>query len=194
MTSRAGTFQIHKASAAYNESVMNPGYTVVILMAIVLGMAACNSSSNAPTASGQASPAGSAIDYDACALVTKADAEAVLGEPVELGKGATTTPMGAKACGYVATALTSRGMVTIYVGNLTLAGNDLWDPQKKLWQGQAKEIQPVAGLGKDAYLAPNGLHILMPKATLHIEVMGLKGDAATINAEKTLAQKAVSRM
>jgi|SRR5579859_206552 len=174
--------------------MVNPGYKVIILMAIVLELAACNSSGNAPTGSGQASSAVSALDYDACALVTKADAEAALGEPVELGKGATTTPMGAKACGYVATALNSRGMVTIYVGNLTLAGNDLWEPQKKLWQGQGKGIQPVAGMGKDAYLAPNGLHILMPKATVHIEVMGLKDDAATINAEKTLAQKAVSRM
>ena len=173
---------------------MNPGYKIVILMAIVLAMAACNSSNNAPIVSGQASSAGSVLDYDACAVVTKADAEAALGEPMELGKGATTTPMGAKACGYVATALTSRGMVTIYVGNLTLAGNDLWGPEKKLWQGQGKGIQPMDSLGKEAYLAPNGMHILVPKATLHIEVMGLKDEAAAINAEKTLAQKAVSRM
>ena len=162
----------------------------------MLALAACNSSKNSGDSFQweQVSVKEGPLDYDACALVTKADAEAALGEPVELGKGATTTPMGAKACGYVATALTSRGMVTVYVGNLTLAGNDVWEPQKKLWQGQGKGIQPVAGLGREAYLAPNGLHILMPKATLHIEVMGLKSDDATINAEKALAQKAVSRM
>ncbi|HZR28322.1 MAG TPA: hypothetical protein VFA71_06040 [Terriglobales bacterium] len=177
---------------------MQTAYKVLILTAIMLALAACNSSKGSGDSNQfkteQASAKEGPLDYDACALVTKADAEAALGEPVELGKGATTTPMGAKACGYVATALSSRGMVTIYVGNLTLAGNDLWEPQKKLWQGQGKGIQPVDGLGKEAYLAPNGLHILMPKATLHIEVMGLKDEAATINAEKTLAQKAVSRM
>ncbi|HTC95836.1 MAG TPA: hypothetical protein VK699_20515 [Terriglobales bacterium] len=166
--------------------------TFISMAAIMLALAACNSSKN--SGGSYQFKTEQVSDYDDCAPVTKADVEAALGEPMDLGKGATTTPMGARACGYVATALASRSMATIYVGNLTLAGNDLWEPQKKLWQGQGKGIQPVDGLGKEAYLAPNGMHILMPKATLHIEVMRLKSDDATINAEKTLAQKAVSRM
>jgi hypothetical protein len=174
-----------------------PYKTAIFMLAVLLGLVACNSSKNSGSAlqwdaeEPKEGPAG----YDACALVTKADAEAVLGEPADRGKGDTTTALGAKTCGYVATAATSPGMVYIYVGPLSMgAEGNMWEAQKKAWLDKGIQLTTLAGLGKDAYLAPNGLHVLTPKATVHITVSGLKGSTANADAEKIIAQKAVSRM
>lgn len=168
----------------------------VFAMVVLLGLIACNSGSTGNEyqfKTEQSSATDDLAGYDACVLVTKTDAEAVLGEPVDLGKGSGTTPLGAKACGYVASAPTSPAMVNIYVGPLSMgAESNMWEAQKKLWSDRG--IQTVSGLGQDAFLASDGLHVLTPKATLDVSVRGLKGESAITNAEKILAQKAVSRM
>jgi hypothetical protein len=172
----------------------------ILMLMILLGLAACNSSKNSDSEyqfkTEQLNVKQGPADYDACALVTKADAEAVLDEPVDRGKGDTTTPLGAKACAYVATAPTSMAVVYIYLGPLSMgAESNMWEAQKKLWQDKGTNLTTVAGLGKDAYVDPNGhLHVLTPKAIMDLSVRGLKGATANTDAEKVLAQKALGRM
>ena len=174
--------------------------TAILMLMILLGLAACNSSKNSDSEyqfkTEQLNVKQGPADYDACALVTKADAEAVLGEPLDRGKGDTTTPLGAKACAYVATAPTSMAMVYIYLGPLSMgAESNMWEAQKKLWQDRGANLTTVTGLGKDAYVDPNGhLHVLTPKVIMDLSVSGLKGATANSDAEKVLAQKALSRM
>ncbi|HTD24381.1 MAG TPA: hypothetical protein VK738_17115 [Terriglobales bacterium] len=176
--------------------------TAILMLMILLGLAACNFSKNSDSGyeyqfkTEQLNDKQGPADYDACALVTKVDAEAVLGEPLDRGKGDTTTPLGAKACAYVATASTSMAMVYIYLGPLSMgAESNMWEAQKKLWQDKGTNLTTVTGLGKDAYVDPNGhLHVLTPKVIMDLSVSGLKGATANTDAEKVLAQKAVSRM
>src|SRR5260370_14309878 len=95
--------------------------TAILTLMILLGLAACNSSKNSDSSyeyqfkTEQLNVKQGPADYDACALVTKADAEAVLGEPLWRGKGGTTTPPGSKACAAVGTAPTPMSMVYIYI-------------------------------------------------------------------------------
>src|SRR5260370_20032403 len=112
--------------------------TAILTLMILLGLAACNSSKNSDSSyeyqfkTEQLNVKQGPADYDACALVTKADAEAVLGEPLDRGKGDTTTPPGAKACAYGATTPTSMALVLIYLGLLSMgAGSNKWEAQKK---------------------------------------------------------------
>ena len=168
--------------------------TAMMALLMVLGLGACNSSNQATTASEPVTPGDSAADYDACALVTKAEAEAILGEPVDPAKGESTPVLGNKACGYVATSQSSMKMVNIYLGRLSMGAQpDMWNGTKKMWQD--KKLQPVAGLGKDAFIGPDGaLHVLTSKCTLVISVNGFKGETEKADAEKAFAQKALSRM
>ena len=165
----------------------------IMALLMVLGLAACNSSNQATAASEPATPGDSVADYDACALVTKADAEAILGEPVDPAKGETTPVLGNKACGYVAASQSSMKMVNIYLGRLSMGAQpDMWNATKKMWQDK---LQPVAGLGKDAFIGPDGgLQVLTSKCILVISVNGFKGKTEKADAEKAFAQKALSRM
>jgi len=179
---------------------MNTGYKVIILMAIVLGLMACNSSKNTGDQyqfkTEQSSANEGSAGYDPCALVTKADAEAILGEPLDPAKNETSPVLGNKSCSYVATSQSSMKMANIYLGPLSLGSEpDMWNGTKKMWRNTGKEIQPVAGLGKDAFLEPSGiLQVLTSKCILVISVNGFKGETEKADAEKAFAQKALSRM
>ena len=168
--------------------------TAMMALLMVLGLGACNSSNQATTASEPVISSDSVADYDACALVTKTEAEAILGEPVDPAKGEATPVLGNKACGYVATSQSSMKMVNIYLGRLSMGAQpDMWNGTKKMWQD--KKLQPVAGLGKDAFIGPDGaLHVLTSKCILVISVNGFKGETEKADAEKAFAQKALSRM
>lgn len=172
----------------------------ISLMAILLGLAACNSSkSTGDQYEFRTEPSGlteGSISYDPCVMVTKADAEAILGETVDPAKNEKTPVLGNKACAYVASSQSSMKMVHIFLHPLSLgAEHDMWNGTKEMWRKTGKEVQPVAGLGKDAFVDPSGtLQVLTPKCILVVSVNGFKADAEKADAEKAFAQKALSRM
>src|SRR5260370_2692641 len=127
--------------------------TAMMALLMVLGLGACSSSKQATTASEPVSSSDFVADYDACALVTKAEAEAILGEPVDPAKGESTPVLGNKACGYVAKSQSSMKMVNIYLGRLSMGAQpDMCIGTKKMWKD--KKLQPVAGFGKNAFYRP----------------------------------------
>src|SRR5260370_2803248 len=90
--------------------------TAILMLMILLGLAACNSSKNSDSEyqfkTEQLNVKQGPADYDPCALVTKADAEAVVGEALGRRKGETTPPPGAKACAHQTTAPTSIALLS----------------------------------------------------------------------------------
>jgi hypothetical protein len=167
----------------------------VLITIIAAALVACNAGNKIETLSGPVAIEQS-IDYDPCALVTKAEAEAILGEAVDAPKNGTTPALGHKTCDYVATAPTPMKMVTVFLHPLSMgAQNDMWNGTKEMWRKAGEQIQPVTGLGQDAFVDPNGtLQVLTPKCILVITVKGLKGETQKTDAEKAFAQKALSRM
>jgi hypothetical protein len=176
-------------------TMRSPGRKLAGLVLLVSGLAACNSGSKIETMSGPVAVEQS-IDYDPCLLVTKADAESILGEAVDPAKNTTTPVLGNKTCGYVATAPTSVKMVNIFLHPLSMgAQQDMWTGAKEMWRNAGKQIRPVAGLGKDAFLEPSGtLEVLTSKCILVVSVKGFKEETQGVDAEKAFAQKALSRM
>jgi hypothetical protein len=166
-----------------------------VLLMVAAALVACNSGSKVETMSGPVAIMES-IDYDPCVLVTRADAQAILGEAVDTSKNTTTPVLGNKTCGYAATSPTSMKMVNVFLHPLSMgAESDMWNGTKEMWRKAGQQVQPVAGLGKDAFLEPNGmLQVLTPKCILVVSVKGFREETQKTDAEKAFAQKALSRM
>ena len=184
----------------------------VALLAL-LTFTACNSNpaSDAGTASANASPAASnaapsaSKELDACKLVTKAEAEQVMGEKLKDPDSGPASMQGGTICRYESPDSLSAKNVTIRVES----PNFNWDKFKEDKRVEGEKMQPkrgrirqVPGLGKDAYFARHVLHVLTDHGILTVIVFKDPADAAagedaetkTEAAEKALAEKAVPRM
>lgn len=147
-------------------------------------IAACSGSSAAPTDSGQAaptgagqvsanggaatgsSPSGNATDRDACNLVTREDAAAALGQPVN--EAEVTYANGARSdCNY--TSVGNYGATVLYV-------QADYGPRVRATYDLAKQVfsspQPVAGTGEAAFAIVLGA----PSVQVHF----VKGDAYVV--------------
>lgn len=146
-----------------------------------------------------------ANDIDACKLVTKAEAEAVMGEKLNNPESGPASTAGGTICRYGSPDSLSAKNVTIRVES----PNFNWAKYKEDRRVEGEKMQPkrgrirqVPGLGKDAYFARHVLHVLTDHGILTVIVFKNPADAAageetetkTEAAEKTLAEKAVARM
>jgi Protein of unknown function (DUF3558) len=177
---------------------------------VLLALAGCNQ--NNKTSSAPSPPSGAAkaaasgsTELDACTLVTKAEAEAAMGEHLKDGESGPASMRGGEICMYESPDTLSARHITVRVE----APNFDWNKYKEERQIEGEKmrpkrgyIRPVPGLGKDAYFARHTLHVLTDKGTLTVIVFKDAADAAAgeevetkaESAEKTLAQKALSRM
>jgi hypothetical protein len=144
-------------------------------------------------------------EIDACKLVTKAEAEAVMGEKLKDADSGPASTAGGTICRYGSPDSLSAKNVTIRVES----PNFNWEKFKEDKRIEGEKMQPkrgrirqVPGLGKDAYFARHVLHVLTDHGILTVIVFKDAADAAageetetkTEAAEKTLAEKAVTRM
>ena len=158
----------------------------------------------APANSGASKPSSSAEDL-ACKLVTKAEAEAVMGEKLKDAASGPASMQGGSICMYESPDSMSGRHVSVRVE----APNFDWTKFKEDKRVEGEKMQPkkgrirqVPGLGKDAYFARHTLFVLTDKGAFRINIFKDPGDAAAGEetetkaeaAEKTLAEKAVTRI
>ena len=149
-------------------------------------------------------PASSSDDL-ACKLVTKAEAEAVMGEKLKDPDSGPASMQGGSICTYESPDSMSARHVSVRVE----APNFNWDKFKEDKRVEGEKMQPkkgrirqAPGLGKDAYFARHTLFVLTDKGAFRINVFKDPADAVAGEetetkaeaAEKTLAEKAVARM
>ncbi len=181
----------------------------LLLSASLLCLAACNkNSSSAGSSSGTSFSTSTAALKDssvgnACALVTKADAEAVYGEPVA---PIHVQIMGGDRCQYAPASnpVNSPKQLSVDLDPVLRPGSstsesESWQNTKTIDKGMNDKL-PSAGLGEDSYFTDSltgkgvELRVLATHRILTIEVEGLKNVAAEKDAEKKLAQIALSRL
>jgi len=182
---------------------LNRFCNTLIFAIFLFGLTGCNakpapSSVDAQPATTGTAPTAAAGDStlpDPCKLITKTEAENILGEavrdpePNSLG--------GNKICDYRTVKI--HGGVLPYSIHIAIISEkqQVWDAGKKL-HTDAKEARPVAGLGDDAYFLLDDLDILSKQRFISINVMKSidKPDHAKAvqEAEKMVAQIALSRM
>jgi hypothetical protein len=194
---------------------MRDHYSLAVGVAGVLlaisSFTACTQNNKAPSASGgspsaqtSAAKASSPDDF-ACTLVTKAEAEAVLGEHVKDPSSGPASMQGGSICMYESPDSLSARHVTVRVESPNFDWNKYKEARRiegEKMQPRRGRIRPVAGLGKEAYFARHVLHVLTDHGILTVIVFKDAADAAAGEetetkaeaAEESLAQKAVARM
>jgi uncharacterized protein DUF3558 len=194
-----------------NISYLIAGQIVLALLTFTACSQSSKPTSDAGTASASARPAtsnaasGAAKELDACKLVTKAEAEQVMGEKLKDPDSGPASMQGGTICRYESPESLSAKNVTIRVES----PNFDWNKYKEDKRVEGEKMQPkrgrirqVPGLGKDAYFARHVLHVLTDHGVLTVIVFKDPADAAagedaetkTEAAEKVLAEKAVTRM
>lgn len=160
--------------------------------------------SGASNTASNATPSGSK-ELDACSLVTKAEAEQAMGEKLKDADSGPASMQGGTICRYDSPESLSPKNVTIRVES----PNFNWDKVKEDKRVEGENMRPkrgylrqVPGLGKDAYFARHVLHVLTDHGILTVimfkdtadAIADEKTETKTEAAEKTLAEKAVTRM
>jgi hypothetical protein len=163
------------------------------------------SSAGGNAAGGATSSSSSSADDFACKLVTKAEAEAVMGEKLKDASSGPASMQGGSICMYESPDSMSARHVSVRVE----APNFNWEKFKEDKRVEGEKMQPkkgrirqVPGLGKDAYFARHTLFVLTDKGAFRISIFKDTADAVAGEetetkaeaAEKTLAEKAVTRM
>ena len=186
-----------------------------IVLLVFLSVVACNQkqktanngSSNASsgTSASPSNTSSSSGDLDACKLVTKAEAEEVLGEKVKDAQSGPASMQGGSVCIYESPDSMSARHVTVRVESPNFDWNNFKEAKRiegEKMQPRRGYIRPVSGLGKEAYFARHVLHVLTDHGILTVIVFkdtadaiaGEETETKAEGAEKGLAQKAVARM
>jgi hypothetical protein len=151
--------------------------------------------------------AASPAPADACALLTNADIEAVLGEPVKERKPGTQATGGLLTSQCFFGTSTARS-VSLTATRASAAGGRSTVTPREYWRRQFHRpeqenerdtrARPIAGVGEEAYWTGNrfagALYVLRGDAFLRISVGGIQDEEARIAAAKALALAAVKHM
>ena len=151
------------------------------------------------------SSSSSSGEIDACKLVTKAEAEAVMGEKLKDPDSGPASTAGGSICMYGSPDSMSAKNVTVRVEPPRFNWDKFKEDKRVEGENMAPKkgrIRQVQGLGKDAYFARHVLFVLTDHGALRISIFKDAGDAAAGEdvetkaeaAEKALAEKAVTRM
>jgi Protein of unknown function (DUF3558) len=189
-------------------------FSRLIAFLALLSFTACTQKNNTATTSSPATSTSTTLasptasnsnELDACKLVTKAEAEQVMGEKLKDADSGPASTAGGTICRYESPDSMSARNVTVRVES----PNFNWDKVKEDKRIEGEKMAPkrgrirqVPGLGKEAYFARHVLHVLTDHGILTVIVFKDVSDAAAGEevetnaeaAEKTLAEKAVTRM
>jgi hypothetical protein len=150
--------------------------------------------------------AASSAPAEACALLTNADIEAVLGEPVKERKPGTQATGGLLTSQCFFGTSTARS-VSLTVTRANAAGHSSLTP-REYWRRQFDphesekerdtQARPIAGVGDEAYWTGNrfagALYVLRGDAFLRVSVGGIRDEQARIATAKALALTALKRL
>jgi len=173
-------------------------------LALLLGLAGCgskgpsdNEPKQPPAAAANSTPAAdhSSNMPDPCKLITKEEAQQILGEPVRDPEP--NSLGGVRICDFRSVKI--HGGITPYSVHIAIAPEtrNAWDSGKKLHM-DAKEARPVAGIGEDAYFLLDDLDVFSKQLSMTINVMkdvDRPSHAKSVqDAEKMVAEKALPRL
>jgi hypothetical protein len=148
---------------------------------------------SAPSTASQAATTTATTLPDPCGLITKAEAEEILGEPI--GDPVPNSLAGNRICDYKTVKV--YGGVSPYLIHMAITSETQngWDAGKKLY---GKDRRPAPGFGDDAYFLLDDLQVYSKRLSINIHV--LKGidkpdhAKAVEAAEKAVARKILPRI
>lgn len=169
----------------------------LILLSCVL-LTGCGSSA-APPAKAPASPpvvsSSAAKTIEPCDLVSKAEAQQYIGQPLKDPEKKETAAVGLKLCVYNTVQEGSGKLLQIGLTQQSFMPNNGQTP-KKLYDALKSNFTnalKVDGVGTDAFIAPPGLHVLAGNYYLTVAV-GNSNDPKNQELLKTIGKKIVGKL
>jgi hypothetical protein len=179
--------------------------TVVLLLWLFLFSGSCTrnqspipsakESANSSTDANKPAPAQESSLPDPCTLLTKAEAESILGSPV---KDPESNNLGGnKICDYNTVKL--YGGIAPYSIHIAITPEtrQVWDAGRKL-HANPNELHPVAGLGEEAYFVTDELDIFSNQRSINVTVLKDIDRPTHMKsvqeAEKAVAEKIFAKM
>ena len=141
----------------------------LLILALAAPLSACGASAKAQPAQGSGGTAGSGAPIDACALVTQAEAAALLGTPVgEPQPG--TLPGLATSCSYLPSAPRDSRSVFVWASPQQTAdgAKKVFDSAKRDAPTLGTTARDQAGLGDGAFWIHNQLWVRQGKVALQV--------------------------
>jgi len=151
------------------------------LSASLLLSAACGGDDDAPASGGSSAKSGTSAKagkYDACALITAAELESLAGEKMDAGDSDyVESPMGQAICTWGSTGDTSLTIAQVSVlrdsGLSDMLKKQNYTVERLFKEGKAlysEPIEPVSGIGDDAYRVGNSLNVLFDGMSLSVSI------------------------
>lgn len=142
-----------------------------------------------------APPVPAAKIIDPCDLVSKAEAQQYLGQPLKDPEKKETAAVGLKLCVYNTVQEGSGKLLQIGLTQQSFMPSNGQTPQKlyEALKGNYTNALKVDGIGNDAFIAPPGLHILAGNYYLTIAV-GNSNDPKNQELLKTIGKKIVGKL
>ena len=167
---------------------MVPAAAVAALLLAGCGTAVAPSMSQPAPPSATATPAESAVDtpapLDACQLVTKKDAEALAGTPLDEGQAG--NPL-SPSCVYTGPVSGPLGQVSVYVGG---GAKKTYDIDVEL----NHEFESVPDIGDEAYVEDNAIFFRKGSTWVAIELVRLNDPSENRGPLEKLASDVVLRL
>ncbi len=176
-----------------NQSCNTPLTLIVLAFTLLTG---CDNATNtAGTEDGQTQTAAVAQRVNACDLISKGDAESILGEPVKAAEVSENAAVGSQLCMYSAADEASTRFLQIALTQDSampangVSAASIFQSLKTNFEGTRTDIEDI---GDDAFIATGGLHLLRNGHYLNIGAGNPNADEVRkvlLSAGKTAADK-----
>jgi hypothetical protein len=183
----------------YPVKIKHTVFFVACLALLLTALLSGCGSSSVPSAQTQpkppATPAASAKIIEPCDLISKADAQQYIGEPLKDPEKKETPVVGLKLCVYNTVTEGSGKYLQIGLTQQSFmpangqTPKSLYDALKNNFKNAVK----IDGVGDDAFISPPGLHVLKGGYYLTI-ASGNSNDPKTQELLKTIGKKAVDKL
>lgn len=191
----------HGTLSAKKQSTTSLTYVRVSVLGILYWVALCSALVFAACTSGE--PKNNVAKVDACTVVVKSDAEAILGEPVKDAEHGILEHEGDESsadishCIYRATDVGSGKSLELMIRRAAFDENttESIDQVRKAVEQMGKTPQAIDGIGDTAFWDGETLHTFQgARYYLMISVRGLENDSTALEQAKMIAQKTLSSL
>jgi len=170
---------------------------LVVCLALLLTvlLAGCGGTSAPAPAKPPVAPAASVKVIEPCDLISKADAEQYIGQPVKTAEKKDNPVVGLKLCVYTTVVEGSGKLLQVgltqqsFMSGSTQTPKSLYDSLKNNFPNALK----VTGIGDDAFISPPGLHVLKGGYYLTVAV-GNSNDPKNQELLKTIGKKVIDKL
>jgi hypothetical protein len=172
-----------------------PLFLVVLLVASLITGCGGTASKQSPAPAAPPAATSAAKLIEPCNLVSKADAQQYIGQPLKDAEKKETPAVGLKLCVYTTVSEGSGKLLQIGITQQAFMPNNGQTPKSiyDALKNNFKDAKKVDGVGDDAFISPPGLHMM--KGNYYVTVaVGNANDPKNQDLLKTIGKKIADQL